>query len=75
MKKLSSAQKAALENLASGLPSNKGLFGRSAMGGHVCTMVSLYHAGLVDGDHAITDAGRAAIAPRPSDSKPSPLGD
>ena len=68
MNKLSYAQKAALKNLANGLPSNNGLFGRSAMGGHTRTMVSLYHAGLVDGDHAITEAGRATI-------KPSPLGD
>ena len=60
-RKLTSAQRAALENLAHLRPSSWGLSGMSAMGGHTRVMVSLYKAGLVTFDRQITDAGRKAV--------------
>ena len=60
-RKLTRAQRAALENLAHLRPSSWGLGGMSAMGGHTRVMVSLYQAGLVTLDHRITDAGRDAV--------------
>lgn len=60
-RKLTRAQRAALENLAHLRPSSWGLSGMSAMGGHTRVMVSLYKAGLVTLDHRTTDAGRDAV--------------
>ena len=60
-KKLTPAQRAALENLAHLRPSSWGLHGMSAMGGHTRVMFSLRKAGFLTSDGQINDAGREAV--------------
>lgn len=59
--KLSPAQIRALTNIMRGQPSNHGLYGRSAYGGHAGTIASLYRLGLIISNEEITEAGLEAL--------------
>ncbi|CAB3717809.1 hypothetical protein [Achromobacter marplatensis] len=65
MKKLTPNQRRVLENLAAGRRADSHCVGRSEFGGLTGTIASLRRAGLMD-RNAITDAGRQAIAPKPT---------
>lgn len=61
MKRLSPAQRRALENGVKYGDLAYGIYGQSAHGGFDQTWKALLRRGLIDRDGNVTDAGRAAI--------------